>query len=496
MAFTKPSKRYEIELQQVADASDDLLEFFADSPNMLPNGFPSEAVMTLCSALKQLPMGSVEGSVPVLEAGREQCPTIRRNYIPPEPKDDDPDHDPDAPPVFRGGNLDKLINNLYVTIGTAIDAYKEEHGVGFQESIELDPPVKAQPEFVLKAAIDNARAAELELARFQLENSDELAQKEELRRGLVDVDNDLKVGRSTALMPQPKPNLLSRIGYIISKAPEALQAIGRAAQIGVDVADPVLRAAAEILISSWESMLQAISTAGAGIEESGRRLAAWRSANWNKDDESQVLENEVTHENIDWLPFDKNRAKSMIVDGDDLPAHWIPEVDTLNFNGVSNTSWRDVRRSREIISKCKNLKILKMGNQFFTDIYFVSSLTNLREISIAGSGIVDLTGIELLHKLRKLNLNGLNNLKNIDAIGNLQNLAYLAIRNTAVSDLSPIMKLDDIEFLIIDNNPAFNEYLPAIKEKFPNLQIIANSKARRRRRGRGGKSKRISKLPE
>ena len=63
MAFSKPSSGYLVELKQVADKADDLYSFLADQPNMLPIGFPSDAVMTLCAALRQLPDGSVEGSV-------------------------------------------------------------------------------------------------------------------------------------------------------------------------------------------------------------------------------------------------------------------------------------------------------------------------------------------------------------------------------------------------------------------------------------------------
>lgn len=480
MPFTKPSKRYDAELRQVRDAADELTAFLSDQPNMLPIGFPSDAVITMGLALRQLPEGSVEGSVLVLEAGRDQCPTIRRNYIPPEISRDDPDFDPDAPPVFRGGELDVLINDLYVAIGTAIDAFKAEYGEGFIDTIEIDPPVAARPEFVLDAAIENSRKAELEIADFSSQNEASIAANDELKRGLVDTDSDLKIARSTAAMPEPKPNLLSRIGETVSKAPEALKGIGKGAQVFADVAGPVVKAGAEIVVGGWQAALDAIRTAGEGIEESGRRLAAWR-------DQTSNLSNEATEESLfetNRIPFKQLDAINLLLRGLSLPDHWYDKIEKLELGGRSHAQWKQIKTTCTNLAKCRNLKYLDMSSSPLENTEFLSSLKSLRELRLSGTKIQDVSGIGGLEKLRILHLNGVSTLVDINAIGASKRLTSLQIRNTNVRSLEPLLNLEDLEILIVGEGQFSRKEMETIENTFPAIKI--QNKAVRRRRRRGG----------
>ena len=484
MAFTRPSNRYVSELQQVADAADDLFGFLADQPNMLPIGFPSDAVITLCSALIQIPDGSVEGSVPILEAGREQCPTIRRNYIPAKRDADDPDFDPDAPPVYRGGVLDALINDLYVAIGTAIDAFKDEYGAGFKDGIEVDPPVKALPEFDLESAIKNSRSAELVIEAYLSQNSDVLESEETLRRGLVDTDIELKVARSAASMPEPKPSLLSRLGEYIAKAPEALRIVGLSTRAVADIAAPIVNSAAKISVSAWQTMLDAISVAGEGIEESGRRMAAWRDKKWRQDAEVPNDENLADSTTNDQV-FNAAHAMKMILAGHDLPESWYPQVMEINLGYKGFKNWNDKRASKGIISRCVNTKSVDLSGSQIDDFDFLSDLTDLKEIRLTSTRIFDLDWAKKINGLRNLHLNDTPNLSNICGVRNLRNLMSLQIKNAHnIIDLSPILQLERLEILLILPEQIDDGFGKELAQRFPNLSITDKSRKRRRRRRR------------
>ncbi len=374
MPYTKPSDRYLAELDDVANAANDLYEFLANQPNMLPLGFPNDAVITLCSALSRLPDGSVEGSVSLLDAGREQCPTIRRNYIPPAPNSDENISDVDAPPVYRGGELDTLINQLYVAIGTAIDAYRDEYGKGFLEGIEIDPPVAPEPEFLLDGAIKSTRKAELKILEFSSDYEEELLEEGELQRGLVDTANELKAARSAASMPQPKPKLLSRLANVISRAPEALRLVGRTAIIFADTADPLVKATIKILMSSWESLLDSASIAGEALEESARRLAFHRD---------QLKEAEIarpTSDSIDNPEFSEDEAIKILLDGRDLPNSWYRRIEKIELPAIRHSRWLNFSNTLLEISKCTRLRYLDLSQAPLDNIEFLKNKKTSRRL--------------------------------------------------------------------------------------------------------------------
>lgn len=481
MGFTKPSKNYTAELRQVADFADDLYGFLADQPNMLPIGFPSDAVITLCSALRQLPDGSVEGSVPILEAGLEQCPTIRRNYIPVEVEPTDPDYDPDAPPVYRGGELDVLINDLYVAIGTAIDAFKDEYGPGFRDGIEIDTPVQAQPEFVLDAAINNARSAEIQIAGFRADNSDILEDEGELLRGLIDTDSELKVARSTASMPAPKPNLLSRLGEYLSKAPEALRTVGRSARAFADISSPVAESAAKIFVSSWQATLDAIAIAGEGIEESGRRMAAWRDRKWQE--ENPPAEPEISTD----PKYDERQANELILSGKELPESWYPKVRNIRLAQKAKKKWLDPQASARVISRLTNLQYAELNTSPFTEFSFLNGCEDLVELRISNTFIETLRWIDEFPKMRVLHLNGCQQLDNLHGIERLKNLNAIQIRVPQKLDFSPLFFLGRLESLIVNPETIDSGDLSELQAALPNL-LVNTRKPRNRRRRRGPKS--------
>lgn len=480
MKYSKPSTEYLLELDQVASAADRLKDFLADNPNMLPLGFPTGSVLTLCVALSQLPRGSVEGSVILLETGREQYPNIRRNFIPQEP--DGSEVDPEIPPVFRGGDLDKMINDLYVAIGTAIDEYKSEYGDDFEDGISKDQPIERRSEFGLEDSSDKTKRAEeaIEELNDQLATRDQKKSEEEARfnRALVDTDSELKAARATASMPHPKPNLLSRLGTVISKAPEGLIATGRAAQIASDAGQPIVDASITIWLGAWNAVLETVTTAGKAIEESGKRLRQWRDgdkfANRSNQDRGTTDLSQLL--NPDELCIS-------ILRGEGLPSQLYPLIEELEFQGTKHLHWLDVRKSCEIISKCSNLKLLNLTSSPIQDLSFLKGLTNLKNLVLSSTEVIDLEPLVYLRSLEQLNLNGARHIVDISVLQYAKELQDIGLRNTSVVSLTPLFELPNLEFIDPPVATQVNGQMRALQERFQNL---TEGKSPKRKRGRRG----------
>jgi hypothetical protein len=449
MMLRLPSERYLDELNSVAEAANELSSHLRRQPNSLPIEFPRKAVATLCEALAQLPSGSVEGSVPILEAGREQCPTIRRKYIPTARASDHPDFTADLPPEYRGGDLDRLVNDLYYAIGTAIDAYAEEYGDGFSGPVEFDVGVPSRPEIGLAGVVIGSLEAENAIREFSTQNKQALDNALELRLGLTDVDSGLKAARSTASMPEPKPKLLRRLGEAISQAPEVLQLLGRTAQIAADVGQPLVEAAVKITAVPWIAVLDAISIAGKGIEEAGARLAAWREGNMQAPGGNRASLNEVAVEAELKRPFDPEAAMVIFLEGNKLPDEWCSQVRQLRFQGVKRHAWKAPSETVRQISRCTNLETLNLAGAPIESFDFLENNTELEELTLASTMVRDLSWCKRLKNLRFLNLNGARNLRDLEGISALSSLEHLEMQVPSVVDFTLAAKLPNLKAIAI-----------------------------------------------
>ena len=290
---------------------------------------------------------------------------------------------------------------------------------------------------------------------------------------MVDADSELKVARSTASMPAPKPNLLSRLGSYISKTPEALRIAGKSVRALADVASPLAESAAKIFVSSWQSMLDAIALAGEGVEESGRRMAAWRDQKWHD-------ENPASKENSVEATFDIELVQSRVLSGDALPDNWSPLVQELRLGSKGKRNWKDIDASAKIISKMTNLRYLDLTQTPFQDFTFLENLRELTELRLSATDISNLESVSTLRNLRVLHLNGCYFLSSIQGVEKLKNLTSLQVRVRHNLDYSPIFFLERLEILVLRDEGNLDDQLVELRSALPNVNINATTNKKKR----------------
>lgn len=471
------------ELRHVSRAAQDFSDYFAGQPNILPLGFPVEPTLTLCKALIQLPNGSTEGSVPILEAARDQLPALRRTYIPPEPEKGEEPVATDAPPVFRQGNLDVHINNLYIAIGTALDHYKSETGQDIEEPTVQDAPVEPRDEFAISEALASTIGAERAIFNFQeafnvAPDVPKDDRKEELDRGLSDADSQLKVARSAASMPTPKPGLLIRIGGYIGRTPEALQTIGYFARASADAIEPIVKAGLEIIFQdTWLALLGSIKKAGSAIEESGRRMKIWRDGGHMTTDAAE------RDEDAAFPPpeFDLDLVHKMILRGQPPPPEWIPFIEELRFGS------KPLLTDLTPLEGLYNLKGLFVSSTKIHDIKPISGLTNLESLLLASLRIKDIDPLRRLENLKIISLSG-TNVSEISVLRNMEKLEELHLNGTGVIDLFPLIELENLRELYLNESEQYAGLEELIEHN--NDVEIYHGKQGSRRGKRGGRRRR------
>ena len=117
-----------------------------------------------------------------------------------------------------------------------------------------------------------------------------------------------------------------------------------------------------------------------------------------------------------------------------------------------------------------NLHHLYISDFDEKDITKISSLTNLKSLTVTRSKIKSLKGIETLTNLKVLSLGGVRSLTDISDIVKLQNLKFLEFDICwKLQDFSPVAKLKELEVLeMLDcKNLAsikFVEQMPKLKQ--------------------------------
>jgi Leucine-rich repeat (LRR) protein len=444
----KPSPAYLRELKEVAEAAS-ALSLHLVKANILPRDFPVEPVSTLCTALMLLPHGTSEGSVPVLIHARERVPALRREYVLSEPEEGEKREHRDIPPVFRGEELDRRLNELYAAVGTALDHYKAETRTEIEPDAERDASVLARPEFGLDKTVKEIREAEAEIDGFKKS----LPENSAGQRGLSDIDSQLKAGRSEASMPSPKPALLTRIGKALRQTPEALERFGYWMSAADDLSEPLIDAGFEILRKKVSGFFGRISKVGTALQETANRMKKWRDS--------------APGGNGSPPPdFDMDEVHAMILRGERPKASWRPFIKLLNFGdnekfgdlspvsvlsalehlSLDNTQVSDLSP----VSGLSALTWLSLNNTQVSDLSPVSGLSALTWLSVDNTQVSDLSSVSHLSALTELWLNN-TQVSDLSPLSGLNALTGLLLSNTQVSDLSPVSGLSALERLSLDN---------------------------------------------
>jgi len=88
-----------------------------------------------------------------------------------------------------------------------------------------------------------------------------------------------------------------------------------------------------------------------------------------------------------------------------------------------------------------------------SDINFITSLQELKEINLSDNRISNIGALKLVERSLlwyvDLSYNALNDLEGIDKLSNLR---ILSISNNSISSLSPLSQLSELRSLFMDNN--------------------------------------------
>ena len=141
------------------------------------------------------------------------------------------------------------------------------------------------------------------------------------------------------------------------------------------------------------------------------------------------------------------------------------------------------------------LEVLKAGgDRGITDLTGLEYATNLRNLSLWGNQLANLTPIAGLSKLRHLDLGvcgiivdigplanliqlntlnlAYNRIVDISPLANLTNLEHLELQNNRIADVTPLANLTGLEYLDTQNNPIFDLDSPRVDIPDPNLRAV------------------------
>lgn len=280
-----------LELEQVA-ASAQRLRAATMAANVTMEEFPRDEIGAITSALTRLPGGSAEGCRIPLEYARSRLPAIRREFFVVESQS--ADDGPNAP--FRGLHFDQSLTELIGAVTTALDEYRRLAGEAGDDSILNETTAEAPRSISDLSATSLYTASHLSSANTRI---GEIVQETSVRDRLQIQINDATVASELAAAELRMQPIFTRwiraIGNEIKRAPSRIQKVGRAIQIGVDVAQPLAARWSEFWSNFEKFLFQELREVGVTVENTGKRL---EKSIHRKDG---TLEHSVDGEFSDWL---------------------------------------------------------------------------------------------------------------------------------------------------------------------------------------------------
>lgn len=111
-----------------------------------------------------------------------------------------------------------------------------------------------------------------------------------------------------------------------------------------------------------------------------------------------------------------------------------------------------------VLANASKLRVLyvrgTLGDKLFSDLSFLSGLTELEILSLQTNAISDITPLAGLTRLRLLDLSGNSGLSDISVLRNMPDLSNLQLRKTRITDLSPLHGLRNLQILWLDKSPV------------------------------------------
>ena len=112
-------------------------------------------------------------------------------------------------------------------------------------------------------------------------------------------------------------------------------------------------------------------------------------------------------------------------------------------NSITKLSPKKIISNPDIIKRYQNIKEIKFDFGWETDLIFLKDLKKLESLELSGAKYENIETIGVFENLTKLVLIG-NNLRDINFISNLKKLNFLDIGNNLISDLKPLLNMNNL----------------------------------------------------
>lgn len=175
-----------------------------------------------------------------------------------------------------------------------------------------------------------------------------------------------------------------------------------------------------------------------------------------------------TEADIDNEGKSKNISPQKIVFNDPALEKAIREAINKPTGEITKEDVKDIRElslaGKEIknlsgLENLTNLTSLYLSYNPISDISPLQNLTNLTDLDLGVNQIIDISPLQNLTNLTDLGL-GNNQISDISPLQNLINLEILYLGNNQISDISPLQNLTNLTCLCIRGNPI-SDYSPA-----------------------------------
>lgn len=130
----------------------------------------------------------------------------------------------------------------------------------------------------------------------------------------------------------------------------------------------------------------------------------------------------------------------------------------------------EVNPSPEELHAIISMKTLTL-DAFFMDAMPIERLTNLENLNLENTKIVDLTPLHGLHNLKYLNLKN-TKVTDLKSIENLSNLLEINIENTSISNLEPLCNMKNLTLVKAENSKVGPEQVFVLRKALPNVTVI------------------------
>ncbi|MEL7315008.1 MAG: leucine-rich repeat domain-containing protein [Cyanobacteria bacterium J06559_3] len=115
------------------------------------------------------------------------------------------------------------------------------------------------------------------------------------------------------------------------------------------------------------------------------------------------------------------------------------------------------------LASLTHLHRLDLSRNQVADVAPLASLTNLTGLYLSDNEIVDVASLARLNRLSELSLAG-NTIADVAPLANLTNLATLDLYNNAITDVAPLAALSELTLLYLGENPLRDRACPVQPE--------------------------------